>query len=84
MGMTSALKLRQIVANVELGLAIELLAGAEGLEFRKPLRPGHGVQRAYETVRNLCPPVLVDRAMSTDFESLAGAIRTGRFESGLD
>ena len=34
MGMTAALKLRRIVENAELVLAIELLAAAEGLEYR--------------------------------------------------
>lgn len=81
MGMTSALKFAQIVTNVELGLAIELLAAAEGLEFRLPLRPGIGVQRAYETVRSISPSVSVDRSMSEDFESLAAAIRDGKFEA---
>ena len=38
MGMTAALKLRQIVENAENVLAIELLAAAEGLDFRAPLR----------------------------------------------
>ncbi|MBC8063986.1 MAG: histidine ammonia-lyase [Chlorobia bacterium] len=80
MGMTSALKLRQIVENVELGLAIELLAAAEGLEFRKPLRPGIGVMKAYEIVRSLCPPVLQDRPLSNDIEAIASAIRFGRLE----
>jgi histidine ammonia-lyase len=84
MGMTSALKFRQIVQNVELGLAVELLAAAEGLEFRLPLKPGIGALKAYELVRSLCPPVLVDRPMSKDFEALADAIRTGRFDSGLE
>ncbi len=84
MGMTSALKFRQIVENVELGLAVELLAAAEGLEFRLPLKPGVRVLRAYEQVRSLCPAVLVDRPMSKDFEALAGAIRAGRLESELD
>lgn len=84
MGMTSALKLRQIVANVELGLAIELLAAAEGLEFRKPLKPGLGVLKAYETVRSIAEPVLVDRALSQDIEAVAQAIRKGQFDSNLD
>jgi histidine ammonia-lyase len=84
MGMTSALKFRQIVENVELGLAVELLAAAEGLEFRKPLKPGAGALKGYETVRSLCPPVLSDRPMSRDFEALASAIQSRRFESGLE
>ena len=40
MGMTSALKLRTIVDHAENLLAIELLAAAEGLEYRRPLKAG--------------------------------------------
>ncbi|MEY2541726.1 MAG: histidine ammonia-lyase, partial [Verrucomicrobiota bacterium] len=38
MGMTSALKLRSIVDLAENLLAIELMAGAEGMEHRRPLK----------------------------------------------
>lgn len=84
MGMTSALKFRQVVENVELGLAVELLAAAEGLEFRLPLKPGVGVARAYAAVRGECPPVLVDRPLSSDFRKLADAIRRGAFRSSAN
>ena len=47
MGMTGALKLRTIVEDAENVLAIELLAAAEGLEFRRPLKAGVGVERAF-------------------------------------
>src|SRR5213079_2525473 len=44
MGMTSALKLRSIIDLAENLLAIELLAAAEGLEHRRPLKSGVGVE----------------------------------------
>lgn len=84
MGMTSALKFRKIVENVERGLAIELLAAAEGLEYRKPLKPGRGVLQAYETVREIAAPVSQDRYLAPEFEELALAIRHGAFDSGLE
>src|SRR2546427_4470944 len=49
MGMTSALKLRSIVDLAENLLAIELLTPAEGLEHRRPLKAGVGVERAFAT-----------------------------------
>jgi histidine ammonia-lyase len=79
MGMTSALKFRKIVENVELGLAVELLAAAEGLEFRLPLKPGAGAQKGYDRVRGLCAPVLVDRPLTKDLERLAAEIQKGGF-----
>jgi histidine ammonia-lyase len=80
MGVTAALKLRTIVDNLEHALAIELLAAAEGLEYRLPLRPGAGVLRAYEAVRRHAPRVNTDRATSHDIEKLAAAIRNGEFD----
>ena len=38
MGMTAALKLRQVVENAEMVLGIELMTAAQALEFRLPLR----------------------------------------------
>jgi histidine ammonia-lyase len=81
MGMTGALKLRTIVENAEHLLAIELLSGAEALEFRRPLKAGIGVERAYERVRALSPAVNEDRSLSLDIERVAAAIRDGTFDS---
>jgi histidine ammonia-lyase len=80
MGMTAALKFRSIVTNAEQVLAVELLAAAEGLEYRAPLKPGLGVRRAYELVRAHAPRLTHDRALSSDIERLAAAIRQGEFD----
>lgn len=80
MGMTAATKLRRIVENVETVVAIELMAAAEGLEHRKPLRPGRGVRCAYDVVRSHVEPLTRDRALSHDFEKLTGALRRGEFD----
>lgn len=76
MGMTSALKLRTIVDNARTVLAIELITAAEALEYRKPLRPGLGVERAYETVRNHIPRVLEDRSLTGDIAELESVMGT--------
>ena len=81
MGMTAALKLRTIVENAEHLLAIELLSGAEGLEFRRPLKAGIGVEQAYERVRAISPAVNEDRSLSLEIERVASAIREGVFDS---
>ncbi len=84
MGMTAALKLRTIVENAEHLLAIELLSGAEALEFRQPLKGGVGVEQAHERVRSLSPAVNEDRSLSSDIERVATAIRNGKFDSELE
>jgi histidine ammonia-lyase len=77
MGMVAATKFRTIMDNAERVLAIELMAAAEGLEYRKPLKPGLGVQRIFEKVRSYVPAVEKDRSLSGDIERLAEAIREG-------
>ena len=84
MGMTAATKLRGIVENAELMSAIELITAAEGLEYRTPLKPGRGVQRAFEIVRKHVPRLGADRSMSHDIEKVAAAIRGGEFDSLLE
>jgi histidine ammonia-lyase len=81
MGMTAALKLRTIVENAEHVLAIELLSAAEGIEFRRPLKAGAGVEQAYERVRAISEAVDADRSMSADIARVAAAIREGVFDS---
>jgi histidine ammonia-lyase len=80
MGTTSALKLRSIVDLAENLFAIELLASAEALEHRRPLRAGKGVERAFQLVRKVAPALTSDRALSTDVARVAEQIRSGKFD----
>jgi histidine ammonia-lyase len=80
MGMTSALKLRSIVDLAENLLAIELLAGAEALEHRHPLKAGKGVERAFRLVREVAPRLMTDRSLSGDIARVAEMIRVGKFD----
>jgi histidine ammonia-lyase len=80
MGMTGALKLRAIVELAENVLAIELLAAAEGLEHRRPLKAGGGVERAFAAVRKIATPLTQDRTLSGDIAHVAEAIRRGDFD----
>ena len=81
MGMTGALKLRTMVTLVENLLAIELLAAAEALEHRRPLKAGGGVERAFTAVRKVAPPLIQDRSLSNDIARVAEGIRRGDFDS---
>lgn len=77
MGNAAALKLWQVLANSERALAIELLAGAQGVEFLAPLEPGPGTRAAHAQVRSLSPTVHEDRPLAPDIELVAAAIRSG-------
>ena len=81
MGMTGAIKLRAIVELSEMMVALELIAAAQGLEFRAPLQPGKGVKQAHDVVRKYVAPLTSDRAMSAEVEELAQQIRDGEFDA---
>jgi histidine ammonia-lyase len=79
MGMTAAWKAGRILANAERIVAIELLAGAQGLEYLKPLRPAKAVGRLHAAVRQYSAALTGDRPMTTDIEKVASGIREGKF-----
>jgi len=75
MGMTGALKFRQIVANLEHILAIEMMCAAQGLDYRLPLKPGAVAARAHAAIRNVVPHLDDDRIPAPDIEAVARLIR---------
>ncbi|MDE3150350.1 MAG: histidine ammonia-lyase [Acidobacteriota bacterium] len=81
MGMTGALKLRQIVENVERIVGIELMCAAQGVEFRLPLRPSREIGRACAAVRAVVPPLQQDRTLAPDMDAMAAAVRAGAFNA---
>jgi histidine ammonia-lyase len=84
MGMTAALKLRNIVFNAEQVLAIELLSAAEGLEYRAPLRSSEQIERAHDRIRSLVPRLSEDRPLSYDIQRISAAIHRGNFDDFID
>src|SRR3989442_293699 len=79
-GLSAALKAERILANAARIVAIELLAGAQGLEFLKPLRPGRGVARTHASVRREVAALDGDRPLTADIERIASGVRAGRFD----
>jgi histidine ammonia-lyase len=77
MGNAAGLKAWQVIANSERALAIELLAGAQAVEFLAPLEPGHGPRATHDFVRSLSQRLGDDRSLSRDIELVAGAVRDG-------
>src|SRR5207247_9615730 len=81
MGMSAAWKAGRILANAERIVAIELLAGAQGLEYLKPLRPAKAVARIHAAVRQYAGALTGDRPMTRDIEQVASGIREGKCAS---
>jgi histidine ammonia-lyase len=83
MGNAAGLKASQVLANAEHTLAIELLAGAQAVEFLAPLEPGRGVAAARAFVRTLSERLLDDRPLGGDIERVAGAVRDGSLAAAV-
>ena len=84
MGNAAGLKAQRVLANAERTLAIELLAGAQAVEFLAPLRPGDGVAATHDAVRALSPRLDEDRSLSADIERVAEAIRAGAIQEQVE
>jgi histidine ammonia-lyase len=84
MGNAAGLKSWQALANSERVLAIELLAGAQGVEFLAPLEPGVGVRTTRAFVRTLSPRLRDDRPLSADIEAVAAAVRDGSLVDAVE
>ena len=80
MAMGAAWKLRRIIRNVQHILGIELMCAAQGIDYRRPLRGGVGVERAHAAVRRHVEPLGDDRVLSGDIVALADAVARGEFE----
>jgi histidine ammonia-lyase len=77
MGMTAALKARQVVDHARHVLAIELLVASQALDFRLPVKPGRGALAAHGLIRSLVPHMDRDRELHKDIAAVAGLIDSG-------
>src|SRR5438477_3435389 len=84
MGNAAGLKAWQVLANSESALAIELLAGAQAVEFHAPLEPGTGGRAARSAVRALSPRLRDDRPLAGDIEAVATSICDGSLVASVE
>jgi histidine ammonia-lyase len=84
MGNAAGLKAMQVLENSEHAIAIELLAGAQGVEFLAPLDPGRGVAATRAFVRGLSDRLVDDRPLSADIERVAAAVRNGSLLAAVE
>ncbi len=61
--------------NLENVLAIELMTGAQALEFLKPLKPGVGTSIVYNEIRKVVKPLNSDRLLYEDVKKVAELIK---------
>lgn len=84
MGMTSALKAQQIIDNAQAVLGIEMIAGAQALDLRKPLKPSKGVQAAYEVIRKYVDFLEEDRPLYDDINKMKEVVQSGKILEAVE
>lgn len=73
----AARRLEDIAENTAVIVAIELLATAQGLDFRRPLTSSAAVEAAFALVRTQVPYYAEDRYFSPDIIAIKQLIRRG-------
>jgi len=77
MGMTTAIKSRQIIENAWYVVAIELMAAAQAFDFRAPVKPAPASQAVYELIREHVRRLDEDRPLHADINALAQLAKDG-------
>ena len=80
MGSISGRKFNQVLGNLENILAVELMFGAQGLEFRRPAKCSKYVENAYALIRTKVEKLEDDRLIGEDMLAIAELIRERKFE----
>lgn len=76
----AALRLGRMNANTRRILAIELMAAADGIDLRRPLRSSTFLEEAHAAIRRIVPRRTGDREFGHEIEAVACWIGSGEIE----
>jgi histidine ammonia-lyase len=76
-----ARRLTPMNANLARIVGIELLASAEGIDFRRPLKSSQILEEAHRLIRSRAASREEDREFATDIEAVAGLVERGDLQS---
>ena len=79
----AARKAVQIARNAAGVIAVELMAGAAGIDYHAPLKTSAKLQGVHAAVREYSPHLVSDRYWAGEMAALQRAILAGEIESGL-
>ena len=79
MGSISGRKFNQILGNLEKILAIELMYGAQALEFRGSLQCSKLIQKNHQLIRAKVPKLEEDRLLKDDIQNLVDLVHNQTF-----
>jgi histidine ammonia-lyase len=77
MGMTSALKYKNVVRNTRSVLAIEALSASRALDLLRPLHSSPRIEQVRERIRSVSPAIVGDRALHPDISAIERLIAAG-------
>ena len=77
MGLGAARKAKRAVGLLEQVLATELMCAAQGIDYRRPLTGGRGVEIAHQRIRTVVSELEHDRSLGPDLDALANLVRYG-------
>ena len=77
MGPIAARKAAQIARNAAGVIAVELMAGAEGIDYHAPLKTSPKLQSVHAAVRKLSPHFTADRYWADEMSALQTAVLAG-------
>jgi histidine ammonia-lyase len=69
MGANAATKLYRVIQNCQTILGIELMHAAQGLDFRRPLKSAHQIEKIHHAFRAEVPFLSEDRYLSIDMKA---------------
>jgi histidine ammonia-lyase len=75
----AARRLGEMAGNTAAIVAIELLAAAQGIDFRRPLRSSEALEEAHAMIRRVAPHLDGDRYLALDIEAVTPLVRDGAF-----
>lgn len=78
----AARKAGQIARNAAGVIAVELIAGAQGVDFHVPLRTSPKLQKIHSAVREISPHFTSDRYWADDMAALQSAVLGGQIGAG--
>lgn len=83
MGSIAARKANTIINHVRYILATELFCATQALRFRRPLKPGVGVETAFTFLDGITQPVDQDRVFVSEIIEIERRIQDGSFRSSV-
>jgi histidine ammonia-lyase len=75
----AARRLSDMAENTATIVAIELLAAAQGIDFRRPLQTSGTLEEAHRIIRRVAPHLEGDRYLALDIEAVTPLVRGGVF-----